>query len=113
MVGVYAFCHCLIAVFCLSVAVAIVRSTALGQAEDAQLRPPPAETPRIPVRVTGGWDGEGTPRARPVVPRGSAKTRVARPRVRASPAAGQRLPRRQKLACDPRQLPALVEGSLP
>ena len=57
MVVTYGFCHGLIAIFCLSIAVAIVRSTALGQAENAQLRPPPIEPLRIHAQVTRGWDG--------------------------------------------------------
>jgi ABC-type transport system involved in multi-copper enzyme maturation permease subunit len=45
MVGTYGFCHVMIAVFCLSIAVAVVRNTALGQLEGAPLRPPPLERP--------------------------------------------------------------------
>jgi ABC-type transport system involved in multi-copper enzyme maturation permease subunit len=43
MVLTYGFVHLLIALFCLSVAVAVVRSAALGQTETGPLRPPPVE----------------------------------------------------------------------
>jgi ABC-type transport system involved in multi-copper enzyme maturation permease subunit len=49
MVGTYGFVHLLIAAFCLSLAVAVVRATALGQAESAPLRPPPVERALVPV----------------------------------------------------------------
>jgi ABC-type transport system involved in multi-copper enzyme maturation permease subunit len=49
MVGTYGIVHVVVALFCLALAVAVVRATALGQAQSGALRPPPVERARIPV----------------------------------------------------------------
>jgi ABC-type transport system involved in multi-copper enzyme maturation permease subunit len=105
MVATYGFCHGLIAAFCLSLAVALVRSAALGQAENAQLRPPPAERPRVPVRVTGGWGEPPISVARPALP-------VVRPvGNKAEPAFIPRRPRGRALPG--RHLPAVSMAAHP